>query len=151
MNAIIIILFGAFIGYITNKIAIMMMFRPYTPKKYLFCFEQGVVPKSKEKLADVVSTLIEKKLLPSPQIIAKLRSSFPAIELIELFFVDFCERAVENLNIKELSRESIINFSNAEIEQCIRDVSNKYFFHLEVLGGVLGGLIAGAQVCLLAL
>ena len=50
------------VGYITNKIAIKMLFRPYEPKWYTLGW-QGIVPKTRPKLANKISEIVGQKLL----------------------------------------------------------------------------------------
>lgn len=50
------------IGYVTNKIAIKMLFRPYEPKWYTLGW-QGIVPKTRPKLAVKISEIVGQKLL----------------------------------------------------------------------------------------
>jgi len=50
INIISIPLLAGFVGYITNYIAIKMLFRPYKKKWYTLGW-QGVIPKNREKLA----------------------------------------------------------------------------------------------------
>lgn len=50
------------VGYITNKIAIKMLFRPYKPKWYTLGW-QGIIPKTRPKLAEKISETIGQKLL----------------------------------------------------------------------------------------
>lgn len=56
MNQIIIKLFlivgiGAMIGWITNYIAIKMLFRPYKEMNFLFFKIQGLIPKRRSEIA----------------------------------------------------------------------------------------------------
>ncbi len=50
------------VGYITNKIAIKMLFRPYEPKWYTLGW-QGIVPKTRPKVAVKISEIVGQKLL----------------------------------------------------------------------------------------
>lgn len=50
------------VGYVTNKIAIKMLFRPYEPKWYTLGW-QGIVPKTRPKLAVKISETVGQKLL----------------------------------------------------------------------------------------
>ena len=50
------------VGYITNKIAIKMLFRPYEPKWHTLGW-QGIVPKTRPKLAVKISEIVGQKLL----------------------------------------------------------------------------------------
>ena len=59
-------LIGAVIGYITNDIAIRMLFRPHEAK-YLFGrkipFTPGIIPKEKGRLAASIGTTISANLM----------------------------------------------------------------------------------------
>jgi len=61
---------GAVIGYITNFIAIKMLFRPYTSKKIggVTIIPQGVIPKEKKNLAKNVADVVENHLLDEKEL-----------------------------------------------------------------------------------
>lgn len=78
---------GGIIGYITNDIAIRMLFRPHTAK-YVFGvhipFTPGIIPKEKGRIAEAIGGVISENLmnqevlgryLLSDEMVAKLRSS----------------------------------------------------------------------------
>lgn len=78
---------GGFIGYITNDIAIRMLFRPHQAK-YMFGFQipftPGLIPKEKGRLAESIGNVISinllnkdslEKYLLSDEMIAKLNSA----------------------------------------------------------------------------
>ena len=59
-------LIGAVIGYVTNYIAVKMLFRPLNPikmGKVTLPFTPGVVPKNKERIANSVGETISRHLL----------------------------------------------------------------------------------------
>jgi len=67
---------GAIIGWITNYIAIKMLFRPLKPVKipiinYQF---QGLIPKRKEEIARAIGEVVEKELISFETIIDELFS-----------------------------------------------------------------------------
>ena len=65
-NIIIRPLIGAGIGYITNWIAVKMLFRPLKPiklGKFTLPFTPGIIPKNKPRLAESIGTTISKDLL----------------------------------------------------------------------------------------
>lgn len=62
INLITTPLVAGVVGYITNKIAIKMLFRPYKPKWYTLGW-QGIVPKTRPKLAVKISEIVGQKLL----------------------------------------------------------------------------------------
>ena len=60
---------GAIIGYVTNRIAIKMLFRPLTPKRVLGLrvpLTPGVIPRNRFDLARTIATMVSEQLL-SPQ------------------------------------------------------------------------------------
>ena len=78
---------GGVIGYITNDIAIRMLFRPHTAK-YLFGiripFTPGLIPKEKARIASSIGDAISENLMSkevlqkyllSEDMVTKLRSS----------------------------------------------------------------------------
>ncbi|MBS5789183.1 DUF445 family protein [Fusobacterium sp.] len=68
MNQIIIKLFlivgiGAMIGWITNYIAIKMLFRPYKEMNFLFFKIQGLIPKRRSEIAVSIADTVQKELI----------------------------------------------------------------------------------------
>lgn len=97
-------LLGGVIGYITNDIAIRMLFRPHTAK-YLFGvkipFTPGIIPKEKGRIANALGNsisanlmnkeVLEKNLL-SDEMLQKIRQS------VDTFFA---EQKHNDENVKE--------------------------------------------------
>ncbi len=54
---------GALIGYITNVLAVWMIFNPKKPKNFKLFKWQGLVPKSKPRISENLSTTVEKELV----------------------------------------------------------------------------------------
>lgn len=76
MRFIIPIFVGAIIGYITNWLAIKMLFRPFHEKKFLGMhvpFTPGLIPKEMNRIARSVGETVGVHLL-SPQIVTKALS-----------------------------------------------------------------------------
>ncbi|MDR3147896.1 MAG: DUF445 family protein [Treponema sp.] len=75
---------GAIIGFITNVLAIKMLFRPLKPY-YLFGiripFTPGILPRERAKLARSIGAMVQRELL-TPQI---LRERLAGVELRERF------------------------------------------------------------------
>lgn len=68
MNQIIIKLclivgIGAMIGWITNYIAIKMLFRPYKEINFLFFKIQGLIPKRRSEIAESVAQTVQNELI----------------------------------------------------------------------------------------
>ncbi|ACO03507.1 MAG TPA: DUF445 domain-containing protein [Persephonella sp.] len=60
-------LLGAFIGYVTNYIAIKMLFRPFE-EKYIFGFKvpftPGLIPRRRKEIANSIAETVEEHILP---------------------------------------------------------------------------------------
>ncbi|MBQ3409087.1 MAG: DUF445 family protein [Clostridia bacterium] len=70
-------LIGAVIGYITNWIAVKMMFRPLKEiriGKFKLPFTPGIIPKNKERIAKSIAVAINENLLTNSDLIDKLMS-----------------------------------------------------------------------------
>ncbi len=84
---IIPVIVGAIIGYITNWLAIKMLFRPYEEKKFLGIsvpFTPGLIPKEKSRIAHSVGKTIGEYLL-SPEIIIDTLSKEKIDDYIKLW------------------------------------------------------------------
>ncbi|MDR3124016.1 MAG: DUF445 family protein [Treponema sp.] len=67
---------GAAIGYITNAVAIKMLFRPLTEIRLLgirLPFTPGILPRQRHKLAENIGAIVERQLLTAEIVIARLR------------------------------------------------------------------------------
>ncbi len=54
---------GALIGYMTNVLAIWMIFNPKKPINFLLFTWQGLVPKSRDRIAENLATTVEQELV----------------------------------------------------------------------------------------
>ena len=77
----IMVLIGGLIGYLTNRVAIKMLFRPVNPVKLLFFTIQGVFPKRKDQMAVSLANTIETELLSKEVIMDKILSDEKITEL----------------------------------------------------------------------
>lgn len=69
-------LIGAIIGYLTNSVAIRMLFRPLTEKRLLgmrIPFTPGVIPRQRAELADRIGAMVSQELLTEEVLIARIR------------------------------------------------------------------------------
>jgi len=69
IKLIVIVAIGGLIGWMTNKIAIKMLFRPVNPRRVLFFTFQGVFPKRKDEMAVRLAKTIETELLSKETIL----------------------------------------------------------------------------------
>ena len=72
LRFILLVLIGGLIGWITNKVAIKMLFRPINPHKVLGVTFQGVFPRRKDQMAISLADTIEKELLSKEVIMNQL-------------------------------------------------------------------------------
>jgi len=66
------IFIGGFIGWVTNKIAIKMLFRPIRPVQILFFRLQGVLPKRKEQIAASIGETVEAQFVNKEELLQGL-------------------------------------------------------------------------------
>lgn len=127
------ILTAAAIGYLTNYLAIMMLFRPYRPIPWLFNF-QGVIPKKQESLAISLGEEIPRNLLPPEELsrqFNKLVSEYlQNPNLIEDIRKSFCAHIVER---QDVLAEMVVPKLSIAIEQAIMPLlsheSLRGFYH----------------------
>ncbi|MDR2740238.1 MAG: DUF445 family protein [Treponema sp.] len=88
MNSILIWLIpplvGAVIGYITNAVAIKMLFRPLEEIRIFgirLPFTPGILPRQRHKLADNIGAIVEQQLLTPEILMARLRQEDVRINL----------------------------------------------------------------------
>ena len=71
-------LVGAIIGYITNDIAIKMLFHPRRPiyiGKWKLPFTPGLIPKEKRRVAQSIGNVVSNQLLNSDTLVSVMTSS----------------------------------------------------------------------------
>jgi uncharacterized membrane protein YheB (UPF0754 family) len=67
---------GALIGYVTNAVAIKMLFRPFKEVRFLgirLPFTPGILPRQRHKLAENIGSIVERQLLTPEIVAARLR------------------------------------------------------------------------------
>ncbi len=102
-------LLGAFIGYITNWLAIKMLFRPYE-EKYIFNikipFTPGLIPKRRKEIAEAIAKTVEEHILPAEKLKQLFEESNYKIRLhkrVELVIDELIDTTIEDMKktIKE--------------------------------------------------
>lgn len=95
VHFILMVLVGGFIGWITNKVAIKLLFRPVNPVKILFFTFQGVFPKRKDQMAVSLAQTIEQELLSKEVIFNKILSEENLTEVKSKIKIALYEKIVE--------------------------------------------------------
>jgi uncharacterized membrane protein YheB (UPF0754 family) len=113
---------GAAIGYITNYIAIKLLFKPYKPIKIgnITVFPQGVIPREKEALARKVGEVVRDYIL-SEEEIKKIVTTSEVKKEIE----DFLNEKIDDLINKDINefitKEELIEKFSAVIEKVVAE------------------------------
>ncbi len=83
---IIIPVIGALIGWLTNYIAIKLIFRPFVPKRIPFTpwSIQGLIPKRQDEIAVNVGRVVENELISMEEIIGELNNQSRKKHLVEV-------------------------------------------------------------------
>ncbi len=139
-------LIGAVIGYATNKIAIKMLFRPYTEKKILglrLPFTPGVIPRERSRIASslgeavgenlLTTEALEKELL-SDEIMSKIKAFILDDKLAKDFSLDEGMDYIFGENSRDIKErifdyicDEIYNFANrSETRENIRGIFSDY-------------------------
>ena len=112
---------GAAIGYVTNYIAIKLLFRPYKPIKFgkITIFPQGVIPREKPLLAKKVGEIVKDYIL-SKEEIKKIVTSDEVKKEIENFLdlklEEFLNKEITSLIPKDELSKNLAGF----IEEIIK-------------------------------
>ena len=183
---------AALIGWLTNFVAVKMLFHPQNPIEVLGFSIQGVFPKRQSKLADTLGDLVANELFRVDQISQKIESfalseenmkavgnriektirgklinTFPMLSMfltdemiqkvtllfraeLEDFVADSVKQLTENfeknLDVREIVRLKVSNFSHEKIEEILVALMKKEFKFIEVIGAAIGFLIGCFQV-----
>lgn len=141
-------LIGAVIGYITNDIAIRMLFRPRTAK-YLFGvkipFTPGLIPKEKSRIASSIGDAISQNLM-NKEVLEKTLLSEEMIDKIRNGIVEFITTQKKNNESVETFLKHYI--SENEIESIRTNVSIDLSkqIHSALSSAQIGSKIAGIIV-----
>lgn len=117
-------LIGAVIGWLTNYIAIKMLFKPYHPVKIFGFTIQGVLPKRREVFAHGIAKTIEKELLSSKDISELLEGSEWENEI---------EHAVEGIITNYIKSESVKKYPIVGVLSDSIVNSVKYYVSKEIV------------------
>lgn len=184
---ILIVLISAIIGWITNYLAIKMLFRPYKEINLGLFKIQGLIPRRRAEIGQGIANVIEKELISVKDVIenidrdkfslkleelidqilqknlkSKLKEMYP---LMQFFLTDnvmseisstiknvvmenqdkiievFSNYAEDNIKFTLIISEKISSFSLDKLEKIIIELAKKELKHIEVIGGILGGII----------
>jgi len=110
---------GALIGYLTNLIAIKMLFKPVKPY-YLFGFKlpftPGLIPAKREKLAEAIARVVKENLLTEESIRKRLNH-----EKVRESLLQFTESFLAELSVKAplYARELSAKFEERRLKELL--------------------------------
>lgn len=104
LKCFILVFIGAMIGWITNFIAIKMLFRPYKEINLIFFKIQGLLPKRKNEIGRSIAEVVNNELISAKDIVSKISS-----EEIEKNIGDVVDKMLET----KLEKEIVKNFPMA--------------------------------------
>ncbi|MBQ7695350.1 MAG: DUF445 family protein [Lentisphaeria bacterium] len=110
-----VLLAGA-VGYLTNFLAITMLFRPYEPKKWLFFWPQGMIPRNKPGIARKMGEAVGNKLL-TPELLSNTISDKLMAFLKDPAIIDRIRRGIQDFLLRHQS--TVVDFLIPEIEQSL--------------------------------
>lgn len=126
-------LVGGVIGYVTNDIAIRMLFRPHTAKHIMgwrVPFTPGIIPREKGRIAEAVGTAISNNLM-SQEVLEKYLLSDNMVGRVRTSIEDFIAKQKGNSETVAqflehyLSREEVTALADSAKESLTRQVHDK--------------------------
>ena len=101
-------LVGAVIGWLTNYVAIKLLFRPHYPTKILGYTFQGLIPKRRKEIAKSLASVIEKELLNSKDLGSALGDMNLKKE-VEHIVEDVVEHRINSEKIKKIPLVGLVS------------------------------------------
>lgn len=122
-------------------------------------FDDGMIEKVMDKLVEekLKKSILEKnpllKMIINDSMIDKIKKYFKnmILENKDEILTEMIKIGKEKIDFKEIILEKMKNFSLEEIEKIILSISKNELKHIEIIGGVLGGLIAVFQFLFMVL
>ncbi len=125
-------LVGALIGWLTNWIAVKLIFRPYLPVNILGYKLQGVVPKRRQELAISIGEVIEKELLSADDLLGFMKSGEVLCGIEETLSQALRVRVLDRLpafiplSIKNAISDTIAEQMHRHLPSLIMEMTEKY-------------------------
>ncbi|KUO76053.1 MAG: hypothetical protein APF77_09585 [Clostridia bacterium BRH_c25] len=185
-EAIFLITVGAIIGWLTNVLAIKMLFRPIRPFKIplLNITIQGLIPKRRYDISKSIGEVVEKELVSIHEIFDKMVTEENKLEVISIIkekllkvidykipsiipysiktkIIDYFEEqinkdamaildssidgiisnTIHKIKIGEMVEDKIDELELESMERLILSLTSRELKYIELLGGLLGGII----------
>ncbi len=123
-------LVGALIGWVTNVLAIKLIFRPYEPIKIPLTnsYVQGLIPKRRDELAINIGRTVEENLLSVEDILANIKNPELKRKMAEAIVSVAGKKIQEKIPpfIKATFGELIMDYLNNQLKNEIDDVLDDF-------------------------
>lgn len=189
-EAIFLVAVGAIIGWLTNVLAIKMLFRPIRPIviPVLNITIQGLIPKRRQDISRSIGEVVEKELISINEIFDRMVTEENKLEVIAIIkekllkvidykipaiipysiksrIIEYFEEqinkdamsildssidgiintTVHKINIGDMVERKIDELELENMEKLILSLTSRELKYIELLGGVLGGIIGFIQ------
>ncbi|HHV75302.1 MAG TPA: DUF445 family protein [Thermoanaerobacterium sp.] len=103
---------GAAIGWITNYIAVVMLFRPIKPVKIFGIYIQGLIPRRRDEIAASIGKVVEDELVSMDDILDKLLNEDNRNYIIKKILEDVDSTVEKNIPsfIPKSLKSMIVNY-----------------------------------------
>jgi uncharacterized membrane-anchored protein YjiN (DUF445 family) len=133
-------LVGAVIGYITNAVAIKMLFRPLKEVRFFgirLPFTPGILPRQRHKLAENIGAIVERQLL-TPEIVAERLRQEDVRESLKTVIAGYTEQLFNPSSDAVAAFKDLAERESPRIAKALIDFLNKPEIHrrLEIQGRV---------------
>lgn len=148
LHIVLPLVLGALIGYVTNYIAVRMLFRPYRAVKIgsrTLPFTPGVIPKNKQRIAKACGAAVESSLFSQDDIKKAITGSIKkpdidSIKVADIVSEDLSEQFAETLvdkltgEIKKIDIKGIIaEKGTAILEEKVKDTMLAMFVNRDMI------------------
>ena len=121
LKLLVLAVLGGVIGWITNRLAIKMLFRPFQPVNIpLINFKiQGLIPKRKAEIAKSIGETVETELLSMEEIIMELIKGNNKDEILVILKNKITEIITDNQSslIPSVFKKMILKYINGMIDE----------------------------------
>ncbi len=121
-------LVGAVIGWLTNYVAIKLLFRPHYPTKILGLTFQGLIPKRRKEISRSIAQVIEKELLNSKDL-GQALGGMDLKKEVEQIVENVVEHRIKPAKIKKIPLVGLVSDSlTAQLKHLL---SKEILLHLD--------------------
>ena len=147
---------GGVIGYSTNALAIRMLFRPRTQKRFLrvpIPMTPGLIPRHHGLMASQIAQTVGKELLSEEAIRTALRGERgKGVARVRGFLkdrsVDLLVRLRRRMDVERIVEDRIKKYDTEKLEGMVRSVANQHLRWITWFGALLGAVIGCLQLVL---